>query len=137
MEQYKQTLFNYRLKQAEETLSDVEKMLHNNLSPRSVINRAYYSMFYAVIALFLKDSITIKTSKHSGVISSFDKEFVHTGKIDKRYSRMLHKMFNLREKSDYKELVVLSAQDAEDAFKTAKEFLEGVTNLLDKLDYHI
>lgn len=134
MEQYKQTLFSYRLKQAEETLLDVEKMLHNYLSPRSIINRAYYSMFYAVTALFLKAGVNIKTSKHSGVISIFDKEFVHAGKIDKHYSKMLHKMFNLREKSDYKELVVLSVEDAEDAFKTAKEFLEGVTNLLDKLD---
>ena len=37
----KQTLFQYRLKQAEETLSDVEKMLQENLSPRSIINRSY------------------------------------------------------------------------------------------------
>ena len=134
MEQYKQTLFSYRLKQAEETLLDVEKMLNNNLSPRSIINRAYYSMFYAVIALFLKANVTIKTSKHSGVISIFDKEFIHAGKIDKRYSKMLHNMFNLREKSDYKELVVLSIQDAEDAFKIAKEFLTEIRNLLEKLD---
>ena len=134
MEQYKQTLFSYRLKQAEETLLDVEKMLNNNLSPRSIINRAYYSMFYAVIALFLKANVTIKTSKHSGVISIFDKEFIHAGKIDKRYSKMLHNMLNLREKSDYKELVVLTIQDAEDAFKIAKEFLTEIRNLLEKLD---
>ncbi len=29
----KQALLEYRLKQAEETLSDAEKMLENNLSP--------------------------------------------------------------------------------------------------------
>jgi len=37
----KQALFTYRLKQAEETLSDVEKMLHEKQSPRSIINRSY------------------------------------------------------------------------------------------------
>ena len=130
----RQTLFIYRLNQAEETLLDVEKMQQNGLSPRSITNRAYYSMFYAVLALFLKTGVNVKTSKHSGVISIFDKEFVHAGRIDKNYSKMLHKMFNLREKSDYKELVVLSAKDAEDALETANEFLEGVKNFLDKLE---
>jgi len=134
MMEYKQALFAYRLKQAEETLSDIDTMLQNNLSPRSIINRAYYSMFYTVLALFLKDGITIKTSKHAGVISIFDKEFVHTGKIDKNYSKMLHKMFNLREKSDYKELVELSTGDAEEAFKIAKDFLACIKNFMDRLE---
>ncbi len=34
----KQTLFHYRLRQAEETLSDAEKMLEQNISPRSPQN---------------------------------------------------------------------------------------------------
>ena len=40
------SLFLYRLKQAEETLLDAEKMLGGSFTPRSVTNRAYYSMFY-------------------------------------------------------------------------------------------
>jgi uncharacterized protein (UPF0332 family) len=82
----KETLFKYRIEQAEETLSDAEKMLKNHLSPRSIANRAYYSMFYTVLALYIDKDINLKTSKHSGVISIFDKEFVHTGKIDKEKS---------------------------------------------------
>ena len=42
----KETLFKYRIEQAEETLFDAAKMLKNHLSPRSIVNRAYYSMFY-------------------------------------------------------------------------------------------
>lgn len=72
----KQTLFKYRLNQAEETLSDAERMLQDNLSPRSIINRAYYSMFYTLLALFLKADIALKTSKHAGVISIRISEFV-------------------------------------------------------------
>ncbi|MEW6327027.1 MAG: HEPN domain-containing protein [Thermodesulfobacteriota bacterium] len=79
----KEALFTYRLRQAEETLSDAQKMLHDNLSPRSIVNRAYYSAFYAVLAAFLKSNINLKTSKHAGVISIFDREPVHTGRIDK------------------------------------------------------
>jgi uncharacterized protein (UPF0332 family) len=40
-----ETLFVYRFKQAEETLLDAERMLQGNFSPRSITNRAYYSMF--------------------------------------------------------------------------------------------
>jgi uncharacterized protein (UPF0332 family) len=88
----KQALVAYRLKQAEETLADAEKMLQENISTRSIINRTYYSMFYGLLALFLKNDIELKTSKHAGVISIFDKEFVHTGKVDKTYSKILHKI---------------------------------------------
>ena len=37
----KEALFTYRLKQAEETLLDAERMLHGGFSPRSITNRAY------------------------------------------------------------------------------------------------
>ena len=119
----KEILILYRIKQAEETLSDAKKMLEDKLSPRSIINRAYYSMFYGVLALFLKGDIKIKTSKHSGVISIFDAEVVHTGKVDQRYSKMLHKIFEARQEEDYKEMVEFSNEDADRFVKLAEEFL--------------
>lgn len=122
----KETLFTYRLTQAEETLFDAKKMLQNKIGPRSIVNRAYYSMFYAVLALFLKTDINLRTSKHVGVISIFDKEFVHSGKIDKHYSKILHKIFEARQEGDYKELVELSFEDADEFVKLAEEFLEEI-----------
>ena len=126
----KQTLFNYRLKQAEETLSDAEKMLEQNISPRSVINRAYYSMFYALLALYIDNDINLKTSKHSGVITLFDKEFVHTGKIEADYSKILHKLFAARQESDYRELITLTKEDASDHLKLAREFVSKIKNFI-------
>jgi len=126
----KQVLFTYRLTQADETLSDAKRMLQNKLSPRSIINRAYYSMFYTLLALFLKADINLKTSKHAGVISIFDKEFVHTGKIDEHYSKILHKVFNARQEGDYKELAELSYEDASEFVKLADEFLEGIKKIV-------
>ncbi|OIO72359.1 MAG: hypothetical protein AUJ85_10455 [Elusimicrobia bacterium CG1_02_37_114] len=130
----KQTLFTYRLKQAEETLYDCEKMLQNNLSPRSITNRAYYSMFYTVLALFLNTDTNLRTSKHAGVISIFDREFIHTGKIDKYYSKILHKMFDIRQEGDYKEYVKLTAEDSDRSVKLAREFLEGIKKFIKGLD---
>lgn len=128
----KQALLAYRLKQAEETLADAEKMLQNALSPRSIINRAYYSIFYAILALFLHGDINPKTSKHSGVIAIFDRDLVHTGKIEKHYSKILHKMFAARQQVDYKELVETPVEEAEECVRLAKEFLHYVKLFMGK-----
>ena len=128
----KETLFQYRIKQAEETLSDAEKMLINDLSPRSITNRAYYSMFYAILALYIDRDINLKTSKHSGVISIFDKEFVHSGKIGKKLSKILHRIFIMRQEGDYKELVKISQADAVRSVADAKEFLNAILNFIRK-----
>jgi len=126
----KEALFLYRLKQAEETLLDAERMLQGNFSSRSITNRAYYSMFYAVLALFLKTDVNIKTSKHVGIITLFDREFIQTKKCDKYYSIILHKMFNLRQKGDYKEFAEVTNEDASEHVKLAKEFLESIKSYL-------
>lgn len=126
----KETLFLYRLEQAEETLSEAGKMVELNFSPRTIINRSYYSMFYVLLALFLKTDINTKTSKHIGVISFFDKEFIKTGKINKRYSKTLHDAFDARQEGDYKEFVELSSEEAAAYVKLAKEFLEGIKKFL-------
>jgi hypothetical protein len=42
-----------------------QKMLEAGFNPRSIINRAYYSIFYMLLALFLKTDVNIKTSKHN------------------------------------------------------------------------
>ncbi len=131
----KQTLFTYRLNQAEETLSDAEKMQEQNISPRSVINRAYYSMFYALLALYINNDINLKTSKHSGVITIFDKEFVHTGKIEADYSKILHKLFSARQESDYRELITLTKEDASDHLKLAKGFVKKIKNFILQEDH--
>lgn len=99
-----QTLFQYRMNQADETLADARAMLASGLTPRSVVNRAYYAMFYAVLALFLREEVEHRTSKHSGVISTFDREFVHSGRLGKEYSRMLHRLFDARQEADYREI---------------------------------
>ena len=121
-----ETLYKYRLDQAETTLDDAKKMLEAKVSPRSVINRAYYAMFYSLLALFIRTDLNIKTSKHSGVIRIFDKEFVLSGKINKRYSKILHSAFDDRQEFDYKEFVEVSSEDSLKAVDNAEEFIAAI-----------
>ena len=66
-----QALITYRLEQADESL-DAAQVLLDKVLVRSSVNRAYYAMFYAVLALLAKSKQ--ETSKHSGAISLFDYE---------------------------------------------------------------
>lgn len=126
----REALLAFRMKEAEETLADAERMLKGGLSPRSTSNRAYYAMFYAVLALFLKEGVTAKTSKHAGVIAVFDKEFIHAGKLDIRYSKLLHKTFEARQTIDYKELVEVTVEEASGHVKGAREFVDAVKKFI-------
>lgn len=129
---HQEALFSYRFKQAEETLLEAKKMLEGGFSPRSVVNRAYYSMFYTILALFIKTGVAIKTSKHIGVISLFEKEFVKTKKIDKYYSKILHDAFDARQESDYKEFIELSTDDAAEAVKLGEEFFKEIKRVIEE-----
>lgn len=120
----------YRFQQAEETLRDATAMIDGNFSPRSIVNRSYYAVFYAVLALFLKEGISIRTSKHSGVISIFDKEFILSGKIDRRFSKILHRLFNARQEGDYKELVIVTIDEASDYVDQASELIGMIKQYL-------
>lgn len=87
-------------------------------------------MFYAVLALFISKDIHLRTSKHSAVISIFDKKFIHSGKIDRQFSKMLHKVFDLRQEGDYKELVEISMEDAIEHVGDAKAFVEAIKTFI-------
>jgi len=49
------TLIKYRMEQANKAIEDALCLETGNGSPRSIINRTYYAMFYAVLALLIVD----------------------------------------------------------------------------------
>jgi uncharacterized protein len=127
----KETLFTYRLRQADETLQDIDNLIASHSSSLSIINRSYYAMFYAVLALYIRLEISHTSSKHSGIIAIFDKEIVHKGLMEVSYSRMLHQTFEARQKFDYKEMVIISFDDAVQTAEKAREFLAAIKELVD------
>ena len=124
-----ETIFSYRMTQAEETLAEALKMQETDFSTRSIINRSYYAMFYAVLALFIHSNTPHKTSKHSGVIGIFNKEFIHTGKLDARFAKMLYELFDERMELDYRDFAQVSEEDARNAVLSAQEFVSAIKKL--------
>ena len=121
-------LIRYRMEQAEESLKDAKVLLDAGRSPRSIINRSYYAMFYALLALLQK--IGKVPRKHSGAISLFDTEFVLKGIFPKELSKDLHDIFNLRQVSDYQVIERVTSEDAETALERAEGFVEAVAKYL-------
>jgi len=121
-------LIKHRLDQAQEALDDAKYLIDGNRSPRSIVNRSYYAMFYAALALLQK---ILKTpSKHSGVISLFDKEFVMQGVFEKELSKDFHKAFELRQSIDYKIIKPVSTDKANEIFLKAVNFVQAVEHYL-------
>lgn len=128
----RETLFHYRLQQAEETISDARRMFAADVSPRSVVNRAYYAAFYMILALFQKDGLNPKTSKHSGVIGLFDKTFVMTGRIDRSFGKIIHGLFDSRQECDYKEFSEVSSEDAREAIEKSAVFIAAIHSVINQ-----
>jgi uncharacterized protein (UPF0332 family) len=122
------TLIRYRLEQAEAALDDAKFLLEGVRSPQGIVNRAYYAMFYSVLALL--QNIGKVPSKHSGVISLFDTEFVLKGIFPKELSKAFHKAFELRQVSDYKTFKPISTEKAKETLNNAVHFVESVKKYL-------
>lgn len=128
MKDRKRILINYRMEQAEQAIKDTEILLSEGGSPGSIINIAYYAMFYAVLALLVK--VDKGTSKHSGAIALFDQHFVKEGIFPKDTSYTLHKSFDMRQMLDYRELVKINNEEAEEMLQKAREFVAEVIEYL-------
>lgn len=125
-----QVLVTYRLEQAGESLNAARVLLEKRLD-RPAVNRAYYAMFYSVLALLATRKQ--ETSKHSGAISLFDKEFVKPGAFTKDFSRWLHEAFDLRQRSDYTIEFQVTRKEAEMTLEHAVSFVGEVKTILAKL----
>jgi len=121
-------LIKYRLEQAQTALEDARFLLEGDRSPQSIVNRAYYAMFYAVLALLQK--IGKVPSKHTGVISIFDTEFVAKDIFKKEMSKNFHKAFELRQVSDYKTIKPITKEKAHEALDNAVQFVNEVRRYL-------
>ena len=124
----KDVLISYRLEQAEDSLREAELLLNAGKSFRGAVNRAYYAMFYAVLALLSKSGSA--SSKHSGVIGLFDKNFVKKGVFSKEMSKDLHRAFDLRQMSDYRELFEINEKDAKEIIQSSQKFVKVVKEYL-------
>ena len=120
-------LLCYRMEQAHETLREAEILL-NESALRGTINRAYYAMFYALLALLATKRLG--TSRHSGALALFDREFVKSGVFPSELSRSLHLALDRRQTHDYGEMTQVNRQIAKGTLTDAKVFVAAIESYL-------
>ncbi|MGD0281983.1 MAG: HEPN domain-containing protein [Dissulfurispiraceae bacterium] len=121
-------LIKYRLQEAEDSIKEAEVLLKEGMSMRAVMNRLYYAMFYAVLALLQEKEKG--TSKHAGAISLFDREFIKNRTFDEELSKTLHRAFELRQKGDYMEQAEVAKSDVDEILPKARKFVDKVKTYL-------
>jgi len=65
-------------------------------------------LFYGVSGLLLEGGRQFK--RHSGVRTVFNRDFVRTGRIEKRYGDLYNQLFDDRQAGDYVALTEFDAQ---------------------------
>ena len=123
-------LINYRKERAKETLKDA-KVMFDKTSLFSAINRIYYSIFYEVVALLLTKGLS--SSKHSGVRSIFNREFVKTGLVKEDFGDFYNKMFEFRQKGDYGDFVKFEKEKVQGWLERAEVFINAIDEVIAKI----
>lgn len=129
MNKFSKNAIRERLKQAKETLEEAEILFEQDYW-RGAINRAYYAMFYAVLALGASKEVVI--SKHTHAIAFLDKEFIKTGIFPKELSRALHISFDERQTNDYGEIWDIDHNEAKSTLDEAKLFVKTIEDYFEK-----
>lgn len=122
-------LSKYRFKRAQEILEDA-KILLNEKSFASSVNRSYYAIFHALRAVIALDGFD--SSKHSGVISYINRNYVKEGIFQKQLSKILDTSFRLREKADYDDFFIISLDTAQEQLLKAETVMNEVETYLIK-----
>ncbi len=121
---YKKDLIKYRLECARETLRDAQPLKENGGSPASIVNRAYYAVFYSALALLA--TVNVEPTKHAGVLAKFDEFFVREKILPKEMSRVIHHAFDMRQAGDYQKSKIITDEQAVEVLKLAGEFVKTI-----------
>ena len=121
----------YRLNMAEEKLRSA-KILLDAGQYRDSIGRSYYAVFSALRAVLARDKVDF--SKHAGVISYFQREYLKTELFDKKYSRYISSAFQIRNNCDYDDFFIVSKEEAVEQYEHACELYEVVKEFLKNIE---
>lgn len=126
-EEDRTALVNYRIEQAISTI-ELSQFLIESDKLIVAVNRIYYGIFYSVTALALK--YQFETSKHSQLIGWFNKEFIATKRIDKKYGKILRNAYQNRTKGDYDAFVSFQKEEVLTMLDEMIDYINMIKTLL-------
>jgi len=125
----RQQLILLRLKQAHDTIGTSVILIEAG-EFRGALNRLYYAMFYAVLALALHENF--QTSKHAQLLGWFNKHFVKTGIFEHSMFEVLRKAFDRRNEADYEIKPLPESLEMQELLENATVFVAHIVTYLQK-----
>lgn len=120
-EEERRVIVDQEMVKALKFLTDAEELARLEMW-NVVANRTYYALYHAVMAMMVNDGFLPKT--HSGLITEFGREYVITGKIEPKYSKVLSQMRSIRENCDYDVFYYTCKEEMEPVLIIVRELIE-------------
>jgi len=118
------------IKRAKRKIESAKLLLKNKFIDDAV-SRAYYAVFLAAYAVLYLLGETPKT--HEGLIHLFGVKLIMPGIVEKKYGRILSRLRQLREESDYAAYVYVDEDEAKELIDAAIDFLKKMEELVNKI----
>lgn len=115
------------MEKASKAYSDA-KLLAENKSWNSCVNRLYYACFYSVNALLIRNGFDAKS--HNGVRTIFFREFIKTEKVHKDFGKLYSDLFDWRNKGNYSDFIDFKERDVLPLLQKVKQFIEVIEKII-------
>jgi uncharacterized protein (UPF0332 family) len=129
MNEERRKVVEHRLQPANETLNSAKILLDAD-QRISAVNRLYYACFYAVTALL--ETRGLASSKHSGVLSLFNKNFVKAGSITNDAGAFYKHLYHKRHEGDYTDFAEFTHERVREMYSSAVNFISEISRLIEK-----
>jgi uncharacterized protein (UPF0332 family) len=123
----RRAIVEHRLRRAVEALEDA-RVLARASRWNPCVSRLYYACFHAVSALLLLHGLS--SSKHTGVRSLFNQNFVRTDRVPRALAQIYNDLFARRQEGDYVDFVRFEAVQVEPWMKDAEAFVGAISALV-------
>jgi uncharacterized protein (UPF0332 family) len=111
-------------KRAQEAARDALALIQEGGSPEGIVNRSYFAMFHAVLALMR--SIDQDASEQKAAMVLFKKEFLKTAKLPEALGKTVEDIAGLLESAESEEQARITSEQAFEAYNAAVEFVAAV-----------
>ncbi|MDR3048613.1 MAG: HEPN domain-containing protein [Elusimicrobiota bacterium] len=124
----KDEIIKLAVEKSKKALNNAETNIKNSAF-ENALNRIYYAIFYIVLALAYK--YDFRTSKHSALMSWFNKKFVYEDKIfDNKFFDTYEQAFEYRQRGDYDMQYTPDIETVNKLMSEAKVFVDTVIKVI-------
>lgn len=123
----KDTLIKYRTERAKESIEEARIAIESE-KYFNAENRIYYSIYYIVSALALKNNFS--TSKHSQLLGWFNQFYIKTKILSPELGKIYYNAFEKGQKGDYEDLKYFTNEEVKEDFKKMLDFVESIENVI-------